>query len=223
LRRPTRAPLRGLRVAANRSMLAPILVGLLLTHPAPPAILPAPHGDKWICPAEIAVAEFVKIPSQARCTPNFHKFGYALPTVDQTGGVHGGALLIPSSSVLIVDRSDESREVLRTALQRRGVRIFEAARADDGLALARSCHPDLIVLDLETAPADEGPAAAEFAAVADGRQAPLVLLGSARRRTAGQASSGTPARAGQFVAKPYHYQPLILKIERLLRDSRQAA
>ncbi len=108
------------------------------------------------------------------------------------------------------------------------MRIFEAARADDGLALARSCHPDLIVLDLETAPAGDGPAAAEFAAVADGRQAPLVLLGSVRR-TAGQASSGTPAgsgapaRAGQFVAKPYHYRPLILKIERLLRDSRQAA
>jgi CheY-like chemotaxis protein len=132
--------------------------------------------------------------------------------------------------VLIVDRSDESREVLRTALQRRGVQIYEAARADDGLALARSCHPDLIVLDLETAPADDGPEAAEFAAVADGEQKPLVLLGSARRGAAGQASSGTQAPAGsaaargrQIIAKPYHYRPLILKIERLLRDSRKAA
>ena len=51
------------------------------------------------------------------------------------------------------------------------------------------------------------------------RRRPLVLLGSVRvldKPAVGYA-------AGQFVAKPCHYRPLILKIERLLRDSRQAA
>jgi hypothetical protein len=38
----------------------------------------------------------------------------------------------------------------------------------------------------------------------------MVLLGSARR-------AGT-SPSGEFVAKPYHYAPLILKIEQLLRE-----
>ena len=48
--------------------------------------------------------------------------------------MHGGLLLVRGSSVLIVDGSTEDRQVLRTALERRGVRVFEAARADAGLA-----------------------------------------------------------------------------------------
>jgi DNA-binding response OmpR family regulator len=120
--------------------------------------------------------------------------------------------LVPRSSVLIVDRSDEAREVLKTALERRGVRIFEAARAEDGLALARRFRPDLIVLDLEMASADGGPVPGDFAAAAHGSETPLVLLGSARRRPS--------VPTDQFVAKPYHYQPLLLKIEQMLHESR---
>ncbi|MGA7701688.1 MAG: response regulator, partial [Thermoguttaceae bacterium] len=52
-------------------------------------------------------------------------------------------------SVLIVDRSEETREVLQTVLERRGVRILAAGRAEKGLELARRHHPDLVVLDLE--------------------------------------------------------------------------
>ncbi len=114
------------------------------------------------------------------------------------------------SAVLIVDRSDESRDVLRTALEHRGLRVFEATDAADGLALARRHRPDLIVLDLEISPtSDDDSAPADLATLAQGEETPLVLLGSARRRTT--------APAGQVVAKPYHYRPLILKIEQLLR------
>lgn len=38
-----------------------------------------------------------------------------------------GSRLASQRSVLVVDRSEETREVLRTALERRGVRILEAS------------------------------------------------------------------------------------------------
>ena len=91
------------------------------------------------------------------------------------------------------------------------MRIFEAARAEDGLALARRHRPDLIVLDLEIAATDDGADPGDFAEWATDYETSLVLLGTARRRAT--------VPAGQFVAKPYHYQPLILKIEQLLRES----
>jgi DNA-binding response OmpR family regulator len=114
--------------------------------------------------------------------------------------------------VLVVDPLEETREVLRTALESRGLHIFAAAEAEQGLALAREHHPDLIVLDLEC----EGGKAAcgELTSIAE--ETPVVLLGSARR------APGT-ACPGQFVSKPYHYAPLIRKIEELLAEARQPA
>jgi DNA-binding response OmpR family regulator len=114
-------------------------------------------------------------------------------------------------SVLIVDESAESREVLRTVLEHRGVRILEASQPREGLELARQHQPDLIVLDLEL---DSSPPEfpSELAAQAT-HPTPLVLLGSARRKAAGR-------HVGEFVAKPYHYAPLVRRIEQLLESSR---
>jgi DNA-binding response OmpR family regulator len=115
-------------------------------------------------------------------------------------------------TVLIVDRSDETLEVLQTALERRGLRTFAANQADHGLALAREHRPDLIVLDLEVDDSSPEVLSAPFAAHARAGCTPLVMLGSARRD-----SQRLPD--GEFVAKPYHYGPLIRKIEELLKTN----
>lgn len=117
---------------------------------------------------------------------------------------------MPSAqSVLIVDRLSETREVLRTVLERRGLRIYEAAGQTEGWKLARKHHPDLIVMDVEDGSPGDGvadvPPEAEnnFAAV------PIVLLGSARR----------PKKAGSdqvYVSKPFQYVDLIRQIEGIL-------
>jgi DNA-binding response OmpR family regulator len=113
---------------------------------------------------------------------------------------------------LIVDQSEETREVLRTALERPSTRILEASRADRGLELAREHHPDVIVLDLEIDAASLEGLAADYNAESQAHQTPLVLLGSARR-----VRQNFPD--GQFVVKPYHYGPLIRKIELLLEGA----
>ena len=91
-------------------------------------------------------------------------------------------------TVLIVDRSEETQEVLRTVLERRGVRIVSASRAHRGLQLARQHHPDLIVLDLEVEDVRPEALSASFAGRSGGDQTPLVMLGSVR-----QGGSGTPS------------------------------
>jgi hypothetical protein len=141
-----------------------------------------------------------------------------------------GDALNAQRSVLIVDRSQETREVLHEALQRRGLRTLQAGRAEKGLELARQHRPDLIVLDLDfdvaaaeqfsslpcDANCDAGvpPAGSSGAGGTPAPQTPqyqpqLVLLGTLR---------GLRHRLpnGEFVSKPYHYGPLIRKIEELL-------
>jgi DNA-binding response OmpR family regulator len=124
--------------------------------------------------------------------------------------------LHPRRTVLIVDSSDETREVLRTALARPATRVLEASRAQQGLELARQHHPDVIVLDLEIDAESTENLAADFNAQTQAHQASLVLLGSALR-----VRKAFPG--GQFVNKPYHYAPLIRKIESLLEGAAKAA
>jgi CheY-like chemotaxis protein len=117
--------------------------------------------------------------------------------------------LIPNLSVLIVDEQEETRQVLRTVLERRGMQIFEATRVDRGLELARHHHPNLIVIDVELQAASTSELSESLAAEAAAHDTPVILLGSVR-----QTPSNPPA--GQVLSKPYHYGPLIRKIEELL-------
>lgn len=114
--------------------------------------------------------------------------------------------MVPQRSVLIVDPAEETREVLRTALEQRGLKTFAASRAAQGWHLARQHQPGCIVVDLEI---DGGERVARGFARQSGHDgSQLVLLGRARRAVDGA--------GGEFVAKPYHYGPLIRKIEALL-------
>ena len=114
-------------------------------------------------------------------------------------------------SVLIVDASDETRCVFQTALEHRGVRTMAASQAKQGLAMAQQHHPDLIVLDLEIDPCSPEDVAVPFAEQSRTDHTSLVLLGSVRRRK--------PIPQGEYVAKPYHFAPLIRRIEEILSAS----
>jgi DNA-binding response OmpR family regulator len=118
----------------------------------------------------------------------------------------------PSPSVLIVDRSEENREVLTTALQRKGIRTYSAARAGRGAELAQSLHPDLIVLDLELDHNSPEKLCSRFAA-SGAKKAPIVLLGNLHR--------GAAPPAEEIVGKPYHYGPLVRRIEEILAAGAQ--
>jgi DNA-binding response OmpR family regulator len=123
--------------------------------------------------------------------------------------------LIPHSSpgntgrILIDDRSLESRQVLRTVLERRGITIWEASGARRGLELARQHHPDVIILDWEGGTADDDSACAALNAHADAENSSLVVLGTLPAPSAAMPTD-------RVVPKPYHYGPLVRKIEQLL-------
>jgi two-component system cell cycle response regulator DivK len=163
---------------------------------------------------------FNRLASRLRITPSNHPTT-SLPAMAQLPA-HSSVMSTPSAqqhSVLIVDAMEETREVLRSALESRGVRILEASEADEGLALARRHRPDLIVLDLEVSSAPEQNVSGDFEQTSRDHHTSLVLLGTARHHL----PAADPESVGQFVAKPYHYAPLIRKIEALLAEARQPA
>ncbi len=113
--------------------------------------------------------------------------------------------------VLIVDQSDDSRDVIRTILERRGVTIYEAPSARAGLDILRQQRPDVIVLDLETDAADDLQVQAQYNQELAHNRAEMVILGNMQR---------DPLLANRhIVRKPYHYGALIEKIEQLVRQT----
>ena len=115
--------------------------------------------------------------------------------------------------VLIVDESADSLDVLQTALERRGVYTLTTRRPVEGLALAKDFHPDLILLDLESVEDQSGNAMQRnYDEAAKRENAPLILVG----RTKGETNS---LEGPHVVSKPYHYAPLIRKIQELLEPS----
>jgi CheY-like chemotaxis protein len=111
--------------------------------------------------------------------------------------------------VLIIDESAESREVLAALLARRGATTIEAQHPEQAAQLANLNQLDLIVLDADSDRSLAGAATAELEALAGRQGTPVVILGTVRTQ------KNRPS-AGLFVAKPYHYGPLIHRIEGLL-------
>ncbi len=101
------------------------------------------------------------------------------------------------------------------ALARQSVRIVEAPFAEGGLTMARLHQPDVIVVDLESSCVNDR-CAAEFASLAEDSGSTVIFLGNElRARSIAKGPSGPHC---DFIAKPYHYRPLILKIEESLRQ-----
>ncbi len=126
--------------------------------------------------------------------------------------------IVPSSGsprVLIVDENEDSLAVLQTALQIRGVETVTTRHPNEGLELARDFHPDLILLDLESVEAPHDASTRRGYDLAAKREnAPLILVA----RTKG---TKDPVDGPHVVSKPYHYAPLVRKIQELLEPSAQ--
>ncbi|MBI3464458.1 MAG: response regulator [Planctomycetes bacterium] len=132
--------------------------------------------------------------------------------------------MIEGRTALIVDELSDTREVLRTVLESRGMRIVEAARKEQGLELAQRHQPDVVIWDLESgagARPGDGQTPLEER---EWTQVPTVFLG---RATISQKppSRGAERKGCYYLPKPFHFVELIRTIETVLRqqESRQIA
>jgi len=112
------------------------------------------------------------------------------------------------ASLLIVNESCESREVLRTVFERQGVTIHDATQPDEGLELMERCRPDVVILDIDLDESGDDAIPQAYNAASRSSDTALVILGKLRRPV------DLPPE--HIIAKPYHFAPLIHTIERLL-------
>lgn len=112
--------------------------------------------------------------------------------------------------VLLVDQSDDCRDVIRTVLERRGMQILETSNAGAGLKMLREHRPHVVVLDADTEAADNPTVRTAYHRELAAIEGNMLVLGNIKR---------DDATSDQHqVWKPYHYGPLIERIEQLVGE-----
>lgn len=102
--------------------------------------------------------------------------------------------------ILLIDDSTTMREIARSILvQLEYAEVIEACGGEEGLALAQSIGPDLILVD-ELMPGMDGMSFLRSFRHCDG-STPVILIGSDNRQE--RVVEAIKAGASNFLAKPY--------------------
>jgi CheY-like chemotaxis protein len=118
------------------------------------------------------------------------------------------------ATVLIVEDNEPSRDALARRLNRRGYTVIAAVDGHEGVSLARSARPDLILMDLGLPGIDGWEATTRLKTDRDTRHIPVIVL-SAHAMTTDR-NVALAAGADDFDTKPVDFERLLEKVEALL-------
>lgn len=120
--------------------------------------------------------------------------------------------------VLVIDDEAQIRRFLDIALRAEGYRVLQAGTAEDGLALAATQTPDLVILDLGLPDRDGHEVLSEL------RQwstVPVLMLSV--RDAEAEKVRALDNGASDYVTKPFGVQEVMARLRALLRDRTLAA
>jgi CheY-like chemotaxis protein len=116
--------------------------------------------------------------------------------------------------ILYVEDNDDNVYVLRNRLGRVGFTVLVATDGEQGVAMAMTEKPDLILMDLSLPVLDGWEATRRLKAAADTREIPVIALSA--HAMAGDREKAIEAGCDDFDTKPIDFRRLRTKIETLL-------
>lgn len=119
-----------------------------------------------------------------------------------------------SKRILVVEDQEDNRRIVRDLLTSVGYEVVEAVSGEDGVRMAETQAPDLILMDIQLPGLDGYEATRRIKANAVLRQVPIIAVTS-------YALSGDDVRAFEagcdaYVSKPYSPRALLAKIRAFL-------
>ena len=124
-----------------------------------------------------------------------------------------------TARVLIVDDDGNNRLLLETLLKSRGFEVLSAVNGEEGLARARSHHPDLIVSDILMPVMDGYTFCRQLKSDDALKRIPFVFF-TASYNTPKDEEFAMSLGAERFVFKPQEPEELIAILEEVLKESR---
>jgi CheY-like chemotaxis protein len=118
------------------------------------------------------------------------------------------------AKILVVEDNELNRDMLSRRLQRRGYEVVMAVDGQEGMALAQSEAPDLILMDMSLPVLDGWEAMRRLKAAPATKAIPIIALTA--HAMAGDRDQALEAGCDDYDAKPIDMPRLLAKIEACL-------
>ncbi len=116
--------------------------------------------------------------------------------------------------ILLVEDNEMNRDMLSRRLERRGFQVVIAVDGQQGVDLARSEAPDLILMDMSLPVLDGWEATRQLKKAAETRSIPIIALTA--HAMAGDREKALEAGCDDYDTKPIELPRLLGKIDTLL-------
>ena len=119
--------------------------------------------------------------------------------------------------VLVIEDTEDNRQIIRDLLTSFDYELIEAVDGAEGVAMAQSHHPDLILMDIQLPQIDGYEATRRIRAIPELARVPIIAVTS-------YALSGDEAKTREvgcdgYVAKPFSPRQLLAKVREFLPDA----
>ena len=115
-----------------------------------------------------------------------------------------------SKRILVVEDHEENRRIMRDLLTSAGYEMIEAVTGEDGVALAETQRPDLILMDIQLPGLDGYEATRRIKANPTLRAIPIIAVTS--YALSGDDVQAREAGCDAYVTKPFSPRALLAKI-----------
>jgi two-component system cell cycle response regulator DivK len=116
--------------------------------------------------------------------------------------------------ILVVEDQEDNRIILRRLLSNAGYDLIEAVNGEDGVALALSTRPDLILMDIQLPVMDGYEATRRIKSNAELKSIPVIAVTS--YALSGDEAKARAAGCDAYVAKPFSPRQLLAKVREYL-------
>jgi two-component system cell cycle response regulator DivK len=118
------------------------------------------------------------------------------------------------SKILLVEDNEMNRDMLSRRLRRKGYEVVIAIDGEEGIAMAQSEEPDLILMDIGLPVIDGWEATRRLKASPEMQSIPIIALTA--HAMAGDRTKSLEVGCDDYDSKPIEFQRLLGKIQALL-------
>ena len=118
------------------------------------------------------------------------------------------------AKILLVEDNEMNRDMLSRRLARRGYEVVSAVDGGQGVAMARSESPDLILMDMDLPVLDGWEATRQLKAAPETQAIPIIALTA--HAMVGERDKALEAGCDDYDTKPVDFPRLLEKVEAFL-------
>jgi two-component system cell cycle response regulator DivK len=119
-----------------------------------------------------------------------------------------------SKKILVVEDTEDNRQILRDLLSAAGYDMIEAHDGAEGVARASEHRPDLILMDIQMPVMDGYEATRRIKANPELKSIPIVAVTS--YALSGDEEKARAAGCDAYIAKPYSPRQMLAKVRQIL-------